>query len=259
MLEYELMYFFIGAPIWNLPVIIASCVGFSRARKGKSPVGAFLIGIIVFAIPVWGEYLGNKRRNTGYLLSEEVIIALVFCAIYLCITLPLAIKKYNRYNNEMVYYCVSCGNDFNADARDETQAKFKCPKCGAPLVNTSILSAEWELLTPEGKKEALQQFITSKYSEPVDTEPAETEPVDTEPAETEPVDTEPENTEPEDTEPEDTEPEDTEPVDTKSDSFTSRPDSFSGADEIRKYKALMDEGIITQEEFEVKKKQLLGL
>ena len=137
MLEYELMYFFIGAPIWNLPVIIASCVGFSRARKGKSPVGAFLIGIIVFAIPVWGEYLGNKRRNTGYLLSEEVIIALVFCAIYLCITLPLAIKKYNRYNNEMVYYCVSCGNDFNADVRDETQAKFKCPKCGAPLVNTS--------------------------------------------------------------------------------------------------------------------------
>lgn len=33
----------------------------------------------------------------------------------------------------------------------------------------------------------------------------------------------------------------------------------SDADEIRKYKNLLDEGIITQEEFEVKKKQLLGL
>ncbi|MBQ8830261.1 MAG: SHOCT domain-containing protein [Oscillospiraceae bacterium] len=33
----------------------------------------------------------------------------------------------------------------------------------------------------------------------------------------------------------------------------------SGADEIRKYKALMDEGIITPEEFEAKKKSILGL
>jgi len=33
----------------------------------------------------------------------------------------------------------------------------------------------------------------------------------------------------------------------------------SAADEIRKYKQLADEGIITQEEFEEKKKQLLGL
>ena len=31
------------------------------------------------------------------------------------------------------------------------------------------------------------------------------------------------------------------------------------ADEIRKYKALLDDGIITQEEFDLKKKQLLGL
>lgn len=31
------------------------------------------------------------------------------------------------------------------------------------------------------------------------------------------------------------------------------------ADEIKKYKALLDDGIITQEEFEAKKKQLLGL
>lgn len=35
--------------------------------------------------------------------------------------------------------------------------------------------------------------------------------------------------------------------------------TLSGADEIRKYKNLLDEGIITQEEFEAKKKQLLGL
>lgn len=31
------------------------------------------------------------------------------------------------------------------------------------------------------------------------------------------------------------------------------------ADEIRSYKALLDEGIITQEEFDAKKKQLLGI
>ena len=30
-------------------------------------------------------------------------------------------------------------------------------------------------------------------------------------------------------------------------------------DEIRKYKQLLDEGIITQEEFDVKKKELLNL
>ena len=35
--------------------------------------------------------------------------------------------------------------------------------------------------------------------------------------------------------------------------------SFSKADEIRKYKSLMDEGIITQEDFDKNKKQLLGL
>ena len=35
--------------------------------------------------------------------------------------------------------------------------------------------------------------------------------------------------------------------------------SISSADEIRKFKQLLDDGIITQEEFNVKKKQLLGL
>lgn len=35
--------------------------------------------------------------------------------------------------------------------------------------------------------------------------------------------------------------------------------SISSADEIKKYKGLLDDGIITQEEFEAKKKQLLGL
>lgn len=33
----------------------------------------------------------------------------------------------------------------------------------------------------------------------------------------------------------------------------------SSADEIRKYKALLDDGIITQEEFDTKKKELLGI
>ena len=34
---------------------------------------------------------------------------------------------------------------------------------------------------------------------------------------------------------------------------------FSSADELKKYKELLDSGIISQEEFDVKKKQLLGL
>ena len=33
----------------------------------------------------------------------------------------------------------------------------------------------------------------------------------------------------------------------------------SNADELAKFKSLLDSGIITQEEFEAKKKQLLGL
>lgn len=35
--------------------------------------------------------------------------------------------------------------------------------------------------------------------------------------------------------------------------------SVSGADELTKYKQLMDDGVITQEEFEAKKKQILGI
>lgn len=35
--------------------------------------------------------------------------------------------------------------------------------------------------------------------------------------------------------------------------------ALSGADEIVKYKKLLDDGILTQEEFDAKKKQLLGL
>lgn len=37
------------------------------------------------------------------------------------------------------------------------------------------------------------------------------------------------------------------------------PVEASSADELRKFKSLLDDGIITQEEFDVKKKQLLGL
>ena len=33
----------------------------------------------------------------------------------------------------------------------------------------------------------------------------------------------------------------------------------SAADELKKYKDLLDSGVITQEEFDAKKKQLLGL
>ena len=35
--------------------------------------------------------------------------------------------------------------------------------------------------------------------------------------------------------------------------------AVSGADELKKYKDLLDSGVITQEEFDAKKKQLLGL
>ena len=35
--------------------------------------------------------------------------------------------------------------------------------------------------------------------------------------------------------------------------------TLSGADEIRKYKQLMDEGIITEEQYEKKKLEILGL
>jgi predicted Zn-dependent peptidase len=35
--------------------------------------------------------------------------------------------------------------------------------------------------------------------------------------------------------------------------------SFNPSDEIRKFKSLLDDGIISQEEFDAKKKQLLGL
>lgn len=40
---------------------------------------------------------------------------------------------------------------------------------------------------------------------------------------------------------------------------TSGEAAISGADEIRKYRQLADEGIITEEEFEKKKKDILGL
>ena len=35
--------------------------------------------------------------------------------------------------------------------------------------------------------------------------------------------------------------------------------TVSAADEIKKFKALLDDGVITQDEFDIKKKQLLGL
>ena len=35
--------------------------------------------------------------------------------------------------------------------------------------------------------------------------------------------------------------------------------NVSPANEIRKYKSLLDEGIITEEEFNIKKRQLLGI
>ena len=45
----------------------------------------------------------------------------------------------------------------------------------------------------------------------------------------------------------------------KIDTSSATPIASSNADEIKKYKELLDMGIITQEEFDAKKKQLLGL
>ena len=45
----------------------------------------------------------------------------------------------------------------------------------------------------------------------------------------------------------------------KKEAATENPPVEKGTDDIRKYKELLDSGIITQEEFDVKKKQLLGL
>ena len=48
-------------------------------------------------------------------------------------------------------------------------------------------------------------------------------------------------------------------VKANSDSVNNSNNYVSPADEIRKYKALLDDGIITQEEFDAKKKELLGI
>ncbi len=45
----------------------------------------------------------------------------------------------------------------------------------------------------------------------------------------------------------------------KKEAAPENPPAEKGTDDIRKYKELLDSGIITQEEFDVKKKQLLGL
>ena len=41
--------------------------------------------------------------------------------------------------------------------------------------------------------------------------------------------------------------------------FSNSQTVYSSADEIAKFKKLLDDGVITQEEFDAKKKQLLGL
>ncbi|MBR4734039.1 MAG: SHOCT domain-containing protein [Lachnospiraceae bacterium] len=53
--------------------------------------------------------------------------------------------------------------------------------------------------------------------------------------------------------------EDEEPSHTADAPISAPADGVDVAAELRKYKALLDDGIITQEEFDAKKKQLLGL
>ncbi|MER2172845.1 MAG: SHOCT domain-containing protein, partial [Psychrobacillus psychrodurans] len=47
--------------------------------------------------------------------------------------------------------------------------------------------------------------------------------------------------------------------DTKKECIAIKEDTFDAASEIRKMKSLLDDGILTQEEFDTKKKQLLGI
>ena len=46
---------------------------------------------------------------------------------------------------------------------------------------------------------------------------------------------------------------------TKTTELTTKVDGYKDYDELKKFKELLDAGVITQEEFEAKKKQLLGL
>jgi len=48
-------------------------------------------------------------------------------------------------------------------------------------------------------------------------------------------------------------------IEEKRSNSTTQPQVVSNADELKKYKDLLDSGVITQEEFDTKKKQLLGL
>ena len=51
----------------------------------------------------------------------------------------------------------------------------------------------------------------------------------------------------------------TDEEETSNDNITSTANSNSVADELKKFKELLDNGVLTQEEFDAKKKQLLGL
>ncbi len=223
----------------NWAVIIGSIIGLVVASKGKNPIGWFLGGLAIYGFAIFGYFAGYVRNPSVYAPSLGLTItSLVFCAIYLTITLTIAFRKYRKSNTEKIFYCVSCGSDFRGKVNEEYEAKLTCSKCGAHLVSTSILSRDWDKMNPEEKEEAVKKYKPTE-SEPTKSEFSKAEVMEPKASEIEHTELEPVETEP-------------------SDSVVHL-QNLSNADEIRKYKALLDENIITQEDFDKKKKQLLGL
>ena len=158
----------------NWAVIIGSIIGLIVASKGKNPIGWFLGGLAIYGFAIFGYFAGYVRNPSVYAPSLGLTItSLIFCAIYLTITLIIAFRKYRKSNTEIIFYCASCGSDFRGEVDKAYESKLTCSKCGAHLVNTSILSRDWDKMDTKQKEEAVIKYKT------MDPEPTEPEPLKT--------------------------------------------------------------------------------
>jgi len=226
MLEWLLLEFFVYAPIMNWAVIIGSGIAAIRAFKGKSPVGWLAVGIAIFLFQLFGDFMASLRNPSHVFMSEENVITIAFFVIYLAITMPLIVKKYNKMKKS-VYYCVSC----DATQIEDTSENLRCLKCGAPLIALSVSAGEWDNMTHGQKSEFVEQ-IKHEHEKmaPLKNNVYETENVHN-----------------------------TQDFSEVIGSRKTTNDVDNIASEIRAYKELLDDGLISQEEFDAKKKQLLGL